>query len=445
MLGGSFWIAALRNTMSIGLMMGFFLMLDRPRFSMKKTICCYLVFGSIIITAYSLWYLLVTASFVRYSGLSSLFVVGIFCGSMSREASYLSLYKMGVAFYLLSICVFCGVDVSRWWFDGDVWVDILVRAFCLVVILFVTWKKIRKLFLGGVDFLMEEMDMYSAVTLLVSVMIGAVVAYWPNLQGFSVFNMVRAFVTLFMVGVLQYTIFHLYIHLGYEHYYQEEKELLEMNEKLLHGQMELMRESEKEAARIYHDARHHMLLMQEYARKKEFDELLAYLMQYGEDIENQRVTYICGNQAVNSILSAYARKARGKNIQVEMDVKLREGLNIRDVDWVAILANTFENAIHGCEDSGLEKQRIGIYIAQKGERVVIRFSNTNTKKVHFRKGLPKSDRGSGLGVGSIIKAASRYGGEASFEAGDGEFVTKVILYLPQETCAKAAPVSSRGV
>ena len=38
MLGGSFWIAALRNTISIGLMMGFFLMLDRPKFSMKKTI-----------------------------------------------------------------------------------------------------------------------------------------------------------------------------------------------------------------------------------------------------------------------------------------------------------------------------------------------------------------------------------------------------------------------
>ena len=444
MLGGSFWIAALRNTISIGLMMGFFLMLDRPKFSMKKTIYCYIGSGGALIAAYSLWYLLGTSSFVRYSGLSSLLVVGIFCGAMSGEAVYLSLYKMGVAFYLLSVCVFCGVDVSRWWFGGNVWVDILVRAFCLGVILLVTWKKLRKLFLGGVDFLMEEMDMYSAVTLLISVMIGAVVAYWPNLQGFSIFNMVRAFVTLFMAGVLQYTIFHLYIHLGYEHYYQAEKELLEMNEKLLRGQMELMRESEKEAARIYHDARHHMLLIQEYAQKKEFHELLAYLMQYGEDIENQRVTYICGNRAVNSILSAYARKARNKGIQVEMDVKVGEGLNIRDVDWIAILANIFENAIHGCEDSGLEQQEINIYIAQKGNKAVIRFSNTSTKKVSFRKGLPKSDRGGGLGAGSIQKAASRYGGEATFEQEDGKFVTKVLLYLLEEPCPARQTVQAPG-
>ena len=40
MLGGSFWVALLRNTISAGLMMSFFLMVDRPRFSMKKTIWC---------------------------------------------------------------------------------------------------------------------------------------------------------------------------------------------------------------------------------------------------------------------------------------------------------------------------------------------------------------------------------------------------------------------
>lgn len=36
MLGGSFWVAVLRNAMSMGLMMSFFLMLDRPRYVMKK-------------------------------------------------------------------------------------------------------------------------------------------------------------------------------------------------------------------------------------------------------------------------------------------------------------------------------------------------------------------------------------------------------------------------
>lgn len=429
MLGGSFYIAFFRNSISVGLLLTFFLMLDRPRCSMKKAIGIYAVFGALLIGGYSLWYHFFIASFVQFASLSSFLTIGVFCGIMSSEILYLSVYKMAVGFYMFSVCTFCGVDVARWWFEGNQWVDILTRLICAILILIFTWKKLRKLFLSGVGFLMEEMDLFSAVTLFVSVMIGAVVAYWPNLQGFSVFNMVRAFVTLFMVGVLQYAIFHLYIHLGQEHYYQREKELLEVNEQLLHRQMELMRESEREAARIRHDVRHHILLMKEYVRKEEFGNLLYYLDQYGEDVENREIRNICGNRAVNSILSAYARNARNQNIQVKMDVKLADGLAVRDIDWIAILANAFENAIHGCVDSGKMDREISIYIAEKGNKVIIQFCNTSTCDINFRKGLPVSDKGSGLGVPSIIKTASRYDGQTDFSLKDEKFFTRILLNM----------------
>lgn len=264
MLGGSFLVAVFRNTVSAGLMLSFFLMLDRPRFPMKKTILYYILFGTLMITTYSMWYLYGNSSFVKYAGISILPVIGIFCGIMSRDVIYLSLYKIALAFYLFSVCTFCGVDVARWGFNGNLWIDILVRIICSLIILVVTWIKFRKPFLNRVDFLVEEMDLFSSATLFVSVMLGAIMAYWPNLQGFSIFNMVRAFLILFMAGVLQFTILHLYIHLGQEHYYQAEKELLEVNEQLLHQQMEIMRESEKEAARIRHDVRHHTFLIKEY-------------------------------------------------------------------------------------------------------------------------------------------------------------------------------------
>lgn len=430
MLGGSFWVALFRNTISAGLMLTFFLMVDRPRVPVKKAIWCYGIFGVGMIFVYSMWYQMAKASFVQFAPLSTLPLIGIFCTAMSSDAIYLSLYKMALAFYLFSVCTFCGVDVARWWFGGDLWVDIGVRFFCMVVILILTWFRFRKQFLNGVDFLMEEMDLFSSVTLFISVMTGAVMAYWPNLQGFSVFNMVRAFMILFLVGFLQYAILHLYIHLGQEHYYQAEKELLEVNEQLLHSQMDLMRESEREAARIRHDMRHHILLFKEYVEKGELDELMAYLNQYQEDVESYKVADICRNQAVNSILTAYAKKAESQGIEVILDVRLAEGLGIRDVDWIAILANVFENAIHGCVDSGMETQSISIYIAQKGNKVIIQCCNTSGQ-VTFRKGLPQSEKGGGLGVFSIKKAASLYGGETDFSMGDGIFVTRILLNLPE--------------
>lgn len=430
MLGGSFWIAFLRNTISVVLMMSFFLMLDRPRFSMKKTVYGYVIFGVSMIAGYSCWYLIGPISFVRFAALSVLPVIGIFCSSMSSEVIYLSLYKMALAFYLFSVCTFCGVDVARWWWGGNLWVDILVRFICLLTILAFTWFRFRKQFLNGVDFLIQEMDLFSAAALFVSVMLGAIMAYWPNLQGFSIFNMVRAFLILFMAGVLQYAILHLYIHLGQEHYYQAEKELLEINKQLLHQQMEFMREAEQEAARIRHDMRHHILLIKEYVSKGEVEELLAYLEQYGEDVGNRKVKDVSRNRVVNSILSAYAKKARSHNIQVNMDVRVAEGLAIRDIDWVSLLANVFENAIHGCMYSGMFEQTINIYIAQKGNKVIIQCRNTSSMDVTFRKGLPQSEKGGGIGVRSIIKVASNYDGETDFVMEDGQFVTRILLNLP---------------
>ncbi len=429
MLGGSFLVAVFRNTVSAGLMLSFFLMLDRPRLPMKKTILYYILFGTLMITTYSMWYLYGNSSFVKYAGISILPVIGIFCGIMSRDVIYLSLYKIALAFYLFSVCTFCGVDVARWGFNGNLWIDILVRIICSLIILVVTWIKFRKPFLNRVDFLVEEMDLFSSATLFVSVMLGAIMAYWPNLQGFSIFNMVRAFLILFMAGVLQFTILHLYIHLGQEHYYPAEKELLEVNEQLLHQQMEIMRESEKEAARIRHDVRHHTFLIKEYVQKGEFDGLMEYLDQYNSDVENQKVKYICQNRAVNSILSVYARKAESQGIATEIDVRVPEELVIRDIDWVAILANIFENAIHGCLCSGISENKIKIYINQKGNKVVIQCRNTSNSKVKFHNGLPVSDKGGGIGVSSIIKAASRYDGETDFIIKDNMFITSILLNI----------------
>lgn len=429
MLGGSFWVAFLRNVISTVLMLSIFLMLDRPRFSMKTTVWCYIIFGICMITTYSVWYLVENDSFIRLAALSVLPVIGVFCSLMSSEVLYLSLYKMALTFYLFSVCTFCGVDVARWWFEGNLWIDIFVRFICLVLILAFIWFKFRKQFLNGVDFLLQEMDLFSAVALFVSIMLGAIMAYWPNLQGFSIFNMVRAFLILFMAGTLQYAILHLYIHLGQEHYYQAEKELLEVNEQLLHQQMDLMKESEIEAARIRHDVRHHTLLIREYVQKKEYDQLLAYLTQYDEDVEKWRVKDISKNLAVNSILLAYAKKARRQNIQVTMNVRLGESLPIRDIDWIAILANMFENAIHGCIGSGQPQQEIDIFISQKGNKVIIQCQNTSSKEVVFHKGLPQSDKGGGMGVISIMKAVSCYEGETDFSVQNGMFITRILLNL----------------
>ena len=78
MLGGSLWVAVLRNGLGVILMMAVFLLLDHPRLSMKRTVCYYFLFALLAIAGFSFWYLYDRENFIRFSGMFSIFVVGIF-------------------------------------------------------------------------------------------------------------------------------------------------------------------------------------------------------------------------------------------------------------------------------------------------------------------------------------------------------------------------------
>lgn len=428
MLGGGFWMAFFRNGIGASMMMAVFLMLDRPRFSMKKTLYCYVLFGLAVASVFSIWYVADCESFVRFSGVTAFPVVGIFCTVLSADGVYLALYKISFGFYLLAVCVFCGVDIARWMFDGNMWADLLIRVLVLLLILPAV-KRFQVFFLNNVDFLREEMDFLSAASPVVSFMLTALVAYLPSNRVFSIYSMFRMLVIVFMAGMIQYLSFYLYLHLGWMHCYQAEKQLLEMNEHFLCRQLELERKAQEEAARIRHDVRHHCMVLREYAKKGDTESVLAYLEQYGEDVEGTAPKRICVNRSVDGILSAYAGHAAKENIRVVMDVTAAENLAVRDIDLVAILANIFENAIQGCLSSGKAEPEIRICMVQKGHKIVIQCWNTSAEDIHFYNGRPRARRGNSRGVSSIVKTAALYEGETDFLIEDGMFVVRVLLNL----------------
>lgn len=430
MLGGSFVVAILRNSLSAALMLFFFLMLDRPKLPMKKTILYYIGYYFLIVCSFSVWYNIDRNSFVKIAPMISIVFIGLFCILLSSDNIYISFYKISLSFYFFSISVSVGVDVSRWFFDKNIWIDIIVRFIMISLILLVTLIKIRKPFIDGLDYLTEEMDSFVIFLVFITTYAGTIMAFVPNMQDFSIFNITRTTYLYSIVGVFQYAVFRMYVHLGKEHYYKNEKELLEMNEQLLSNQLEIVRKSEEEAARVRHDIRHHCLLLEEYIKKNDIEKCLSYLKQYREDIEWTQEEMICGNDAAGSILSLYARRAKENGILVSMDVKLGRKIPIRDIDLVAILANVFENAIHGCIHSDMDKKEINVNINQKGNKVVIEFINTCAKDIEFHNGMPKSKYGSGIGVKSIMKAVSNYHGETDFEVGEGVFITRILMNYP---------------
>lgn len=427
MLGGSFWIGFLRNSMGAGVIMIVFLLLDHPKYSLRKTIWYYIVFALFILLGFTFWYQLNLESYIRLGGVVTIPVMGLFCICMSNDPIQLSLYKLTLGFYLLAVTVFLGVDVSRMWFSGNMWIDIIIRFILQVIVIAVIAKRFRKSFMEEMDLIRSKMDFSSIITLFLSVLIAVLVTYWPNSHVFSISRIVRLFILLVMAGIIQFMVFYLYLYKGREERYEAEKKVHEINEQLLRQHLETVQKEGEEAARIRHDVRHHCLMIEECIKNAQQDKLLAYVQQYRQDLEEQHSEDICPNETINGILSIYARRAREENIQVTLKAKIGDNILVRDIDLVAVLANIFENAIHGCIQSRAATQKINIYIVQKGKKIVIRCKNTCGLNVKFKNGLPESENGAGIGVSSVLKVVSYYNGEADFSTENNMFVVRILL------------------
>lgn len=434
MLGGSVHIALIRFIISLTGTVILFSMMSRPRFNAKKTVICYGIFETVLIAAACVWYVIDWESCVRIVAFVMYISFGVFAIYMSADPIGLSLYKLALNFYLLAVFMVGGLEISILFFNRNVWADIIIRILLLLVMALFLDRKVKDTVRGFSYYVENELDGFSAAIMTISILFGIGFIFNPNLGEHTPYRLFQIFVNFFLTGALQMIAFRLYLHIGREKEYQKENQLMKMNQRLLERQMELLEESVEDGKRIRHDLRHHNTVIAEFARHGQTEELLQYLREQREAMEERAPKNICANTAVSNILSAYSRKAEKEQIRVTMDVELGKNLKITNTDLVTILANAYENAIYGCMDVKKESPEreclIHLMIKRKNCKLVIYCSNTCKTEIEIKNGQPKPEATGGIGVLSIIKTAKQYGGEYDFKNDNGVFIFRLVMNVP---------------
>lgn len=436
MLGGSVVIALIRYVVSVAGVILLFAQMTRFRFERKKTVICYLVFSGILIAGACIWYMFDFKNCVRASAFIMYMCFSIFSVWMSSEPVYLSVYKLALVFYLLAVFLTVGLEISILFFQGNVWVDILVRIVLIFLMAYFIEKKIKSSVRGFSAYVERELDRFSITVMIMSILFGVGFILNPRRMEQTPYRLFQIAMNFFLTGSLQLFVFRLYFHVGKEKEYQQENQLMKLNHRLLERQMELLEESLESGRRIRHDVRHHNAVIGEYARRGQTEELLRYLKEYQKETEENIPEALCGNTAVNNILSAYTKKAREEQIKVTLDVELGREPGIPNIDLVTILANAYENAIYGCIEVKKESREkecfIHLMVKKKKNKMVISCSNTCKEEIEIRDGKPKPEATGGIGVLSIIKTAESFGGEYDFKNDNGVFIFRLIMNIPSE-------------
>ena len=434
MLGGTVYVAMLRFAVSLAGTILLYSLMSERRYDRKRMAGYYGALSVSLIAFAGVWYWIDWASCVRMVAFVMFVVFAGFSLLLSRDSLYLSLYKLALTFYLLAVFLIGGIEVSIIFFDRNVWADIVARILLILLMALFIEKRIKKSIRGFGHYVENELDRFSVMVLIISLLFGIGFILNPNIRDQTPYRLFQIVMNFFLTGALQLLVFRLYLHIGKEKEYQKENQLMQMNHRLLERNMEILEESLEAGRRIRHDARHHNAVIAEYIRRGQKEELLQYLKEYEKELDVRTPENICANTAVNNILSAYTRRAKRQQIKVILDIDIRKNLTIPNIDLVTILANAYENAIYGCME--VQKQMpsqqcfIHLMIRKKKNKLVICCRNTCRIETEFKDGQPMLEYTGGVGVLSIIKTAENFDGEYDFKNDNGVFVFRLIMNMP---------------
>ena len=197
-------------------------------------------------------------------------------------------------------------------------------------------------------------------------------------------------------------------------------------------QYENLQDKIADARRAKHDVRHHISLMQEYVRNREYDELEKYLNSYQQSLPDDTLINFCENKAVNAVMLYFAQMAKNKDIDYDVKAVIPEKIAVDETDLSVLFGNLIENAVDAVGKEKSDDRKIVIRAVTDEYTLCLGIDNTFTGNVKKDvNGVLFSSKhiGFGIGVESVKSIAEKYGGAYRSEIKDGMFMSSVMLNL----------------
>ena len=182
----------------------------------------------------------------------------------------------------------------------------------------------------------------------------------------------------------------------------------------------------------YHDLKHQMMLLRAESdpekRKEHLDEMEKELSEFKPGNRT-------GNRVLDVILAG--KEVRIKNSAIQFtcvaDGSVLEGMHVTDI--CAIFGNALDNAFeYAAQIEEPEKRIVSMNLSARQGFLCLEISNYCDEPVAMEDGLPVTTKKNkdlhGYGTRSMVYAARKYGGDATFEKKNHFFTVRILIPLP---------------
>lgn len=195
-------------------------------------------------------------------------------------------------------------------------------------------------------------------------------------------------------------------------------------------EIETLRESQEKTKEYRHDLRHHMQYLSSCIENGKLEHAGEYIRGICSQIEANKVTVFCENEAANLIFSAFAGRAKEQNIPMIIKAQIPKNVHVSESDLCVLLSNALENALHACQNiKDKEMQRvIDVSAFEKNGKLFLQIINSCDSDITFVHGIPVTEQPDhGIGVRSICALVERYEGIYTFEVEKGKFILRISI------------------
>lgn len=241
---------------------------------------------------------------------------------------------------------------------------------------------------------------------------------------------------LLFINLGAFLVYHIVICLINEQH--KTAELEEQNHQLTmqNLQYDNLKEKIEEARQAKHDVRHHITVMDNYLKKKEYDKLQSYLQSYKKSLPDDSSLIFCKHEAVNTLMLYFSQQAAKHQISFDAAMKLPEKINIPDNVLSVLLGNLLENALEACIAASDAAAAITVRGKTDADAVFFYIENTCQNELHMDKDgsyLSSKRPCSGIGISSVNNITRQYNGIFEIEHKKGKVLASVMLNMPKNS------------
>ncbi|MGN1021393.1 MAG: sensor histidine kinase [Aristaeellaceae bacterium] len=189
---------------------------------------------------------------------------------------------------------------------------------------------------------------------------------------------------------------------------------------------------------IRHEIKNHNFYLKALLDEGKIDIARQYLERVSARGTRYLKSFDSGNYAIDVVMNHEMAAARELGVTLKPNILVPRQLPFRDEDICSLLSNLLDNAMEAAAQSGKENPEVEISILPRQEYLFFRVINPVDSAIPEKRRMTLETTKTrhtelhGFGTRIIRRIAERYHGSVKYSMREGNFITDVMLEMPEE-------------